>query len=77
MYGGRSQIGSDCRVDVRRPKPISVSEKTDELKDTVDYVSIYNIVNEEMQKRAKLFEMSIDRIIAKALEKHNDRMDKS
>ena len=49
-------IGSDCRVDVRLKADLSVSEKTDELKDTVDYVSIYNIVNEEMQKRAKLLE---------------------
>ena len=65
-----AQIGSDYRVDVRLKADLSVSEKTDELKDTVDYVSIYNIVNEEMQKRAKLLEVVVDRIITKALEKH-------
>ena len=66
-----AQIGSDYRVDVHLKADLSVSEKTDELNDTVDYVCIYNIVNEEMQKRAKLLEVVVDRIIGKALEKHN------
>lgn len=65
-----AKIGSDYRVDVRLKTDLSISEKTDDLNDTVDYVAVYNIVNQEMQKRAKLLEVVVDRIISRALEEH-------
>lgn len=65
-----SKIGSDYRVDVRLKTDLSVSEKTDDLKDTVDYVAIYNIVKEEMQVRAKLLEVVVNRIITRTLAEH-------
>ena len=65
-----SKIGSDYRVDVRLKADLSLSEKTDNLNDTVDYVAIYTIVNDEMQKRAKLLEVVVERIITRALKEH-------
>jgi dihydroneopterin aldolase len=62
------QIGSDYRVDLKVTADLFKSASTDDLADTVDYVSLNRIIKEEMAIRSKLLEhvaqRILDRIIA-------------
>ncbi len=58
-----TKIGSDYRVDLIVKTNLNTSSKTDSLNDTVDYVSLYKIVDEEMNIPSKLLETVIKRII--------------
>ena len=62
------QIGSDYRVDLKIKGDLSVSAKTDALKDTIDYVHLNRIVKEEMAIRSKLLETVAERILNRVLE---------
>ena len=64
------KIGSDYVVNVKVKTDLSKSVKTDNLADTVDYVSIYSIVKEEMTQRVKLLEVVVQKIIDRVLEEH-------
>lgn len=64
------KIGSDYIVHVEVKTDLSLSASTDELEDTVDYVSIYGIVYHQMKKRVKLLETIVQRIIEQLLEEH-------
>ncbi len=59
------KIGSDYRVDLEIKTDLRKSSLTDELKDTVDYVLLNQIVVEEMDIRAKLLEHVAHRIITR------------
>ncbi|GAA4051249.1 dihydroneopterin aldolase [Flavobacterium chungnamense] len=59
------KIGSDYRVDLEIKTDLRKSALTDELKDTVDYVLLNQIVVEEMDIRAKLLEHVAHRIITR------------
>jgi 7,8-dihydroneopterin aldolase/epimerase/oxygenase len=59
------KIGSDYRVDLEIKTDLRKSSITDELKDTVDYVLLNQIVVEEMDIRAKLLEHVAHRIITR------------
>lgn len=56
-------MGSKYVVNVVIDTDFSQAAETDELHDTVDYVTIYNIVKEEMAIRSKLIEHVGKRII--------------
>lgn len=56
-------IGSDYRVDIEVEADLSQSAKSDELKDTVDYVHLNHIVKTEMAVRSKLLEHVARRIL--------------
>lgn len=60
-----TEIGSNYRVDVRLEADLSVSSKSDDLRDTVDYVSVHAIVKEEMGVPSKLLEHVVQRIIVR------------
>ena len=60
-------IGSNYRVDVAVSANHDKSSKTDELKDTVDYVALNSIVVDEMGIPCKLLETVAQRIIARFL----------
>ena len=62
------KIGSDYRVDLKIKGDLSNSAKSDELKDTIDYVHLNHIVKEEMASRSKLLETVAERIINRVLE---------
>ncbi|MHA6278997.1 dihydroneopterin aldolase [Salinimicrobium sp. CAU 1759] len=62
------QIGSDYRVDLRVKGDLSLSAKTDDLKDTIDYVHLNKIVKEEMAIRSKLLETVAERILNRVLD---------
>jgi len=61
-------IGSDYRVDVSVEADLEKSSVTDDLEDTVDYVTLNAIVVEEMQIPAKLLEAVAKRIISRVFE---------
>jgi dihydroneopterin aldolase len=59
------RIGSDYRVDLEIKTDLRKSSVTDDLKDTVDYVLLNKIVEEEMAIRSKLLEHVSHRIITR------------
>lgn len=58
-----TKIGSDYRVDLEVKADLQTSAKTDDLKDTVDYVFLNRIIKEEMSKPSKLLETVAKRIL--------------
>ena len=60
-----SKIGSNYRVDLKVKTNLDKSCQTDDLNDTVDYVLLNNIVEEEMAIRANLLENVADRIVVR------------
>lgn len=58
-----AKIGSEYRVDIEIKADLSISAKTDELTDTVDYVHLNQIAQQEMAIRSKLLENVAQRII--------------
>ncbi|MCX8079655.1 MAG: dihydroneopterin aldolase [Bacteroidia bacterium] len=59
------KIGGKYRVNVEIEARVPEALKSDELTDTVDYVKIYEAVNEEMGKRSRLIEHVASRIMSK------------
>lgn len=55
-------IGGHYVVNVILKGDFSASTKSDELKDTADYILVYKIVKEEMAIRSKLIEHVAERI---------------
>jgi dihydroneopterin aldolase len=66
------KIGSDYLVNVVVDTDLTIFQN-DNLKDTVDYVSLYNIVKEEMGRRARLLEHVAERIVNRVLKDHPSR----
>jgi len=62
------KIGSEYRVDLSVKTNLSKSAKTDDLKDTVDYVHLNKIVKEEMAIRSKLLETVANKILKRILQ---------
>lgn len=58
-----SKIGSNYRVDLEIETDLSKSCASDNLSDTVDYVFLNKVVEEEMALRANLLEHVAQRII--------------
>jgi len=63
-----TKIGSDYRVDVEVEADLSQSAKSDQLKDTVDYVLLNRIVKEEMAVASHLLETVCERILVRFFE---------
>ncbi len=64
-----SKIGSNYRVDLEIETDLTKSEISDDLKDTVDYVLLNQIVVDEMAIRANLLENVARRIIDSSMSK--------
>ncbi len=62
-----AMIGSDYRVDLTVEANLLKSAASDDLMDTVDYVSLNRIVVEEMAVRSKLLEHVAKRILDRTL----------
>ena len=60
-----TRIGSDYIVNLKVTADLEKASSTDDLKDTVDYVHLQNIVKEEMSVPAKLLESVCTRIISR------------
>ena len=56
-------VGTNFSVDVELKTDLSISAKSDLLSDTIDYVAVSKIVQEEMAIRSKLIEHVAQRII--------------
>jgi len=60
-----AKIGSNYRVDLEIKTDLRRSSISDELKDTVDYVLLNQIVEDEMAIRSKLLEHVAQRILSR------------
>ena len=58
-------IGSCYIINLMVKTNLEKSSKSDNLNDTIDYSSLYNIVEEEMKIKSSLLENVVDRIINK------------
>ncbi|MFM7902874.1 MAG: dihydroneopterin aldolase [Bacteroidota bacterium] len=56
-------IGGEYLVDVTITKDLQLSMESDDLKDTVDYVMVSDVVREQMSIRSKLIEHVGGRIL--------------
>ena len=56
-------IGSEYRVDLWVDADLSVASKSDDLKDTPDYIVLHQIVVDEMKTPSRLLEHVAQRII--------------
>lgn len=65
-----TKIGSDYEINVTIEYDIKQSSDSDDLRHTLDYVSINAIVMEEMSVASKLLEHVVVRILEKIIEKH-------
>ena len=65
-----TKIGSDYEVNVVLEYDIKESSYSDDLKNTIDYVSINAIVKDEMSIPSKLLENVVARILDKIIETH-------
>jgi len=61
------KIGSEYSVNLTVKANLSPSAESDELKDTVDYVYLNQVVKEEMAIRSKLLEHVAERILNRIL----------
>ncbi|HLA54867.1 MAG TPA: dihydroneopterin aldolase [Flavobacterium sp.] len=60
-----SKIGSEYSTDLEIKTDLRKSSQSDELKDTIDYVFLNQIVKEEMAQRSNLLEHVAHRIITR------------
>lgn len=65
-----ARIGSEYRCDVDVSADLTASSYSDQLEDTVDYVSLTRIVKEEMQTRSALLEHVARRICERIMAEH-------
>ena len=63
------KIGSDYLVNLIVHADLSLSCESDELKDTVDYVALLDIVKNQIKMRANLLENVADRVVNKIISK--------
>ena len=61
------KIGSDYTVNLKVSSNLDLPAKSDDLNDAVDYVTLHQIVEEEMAVRSKLLENVADRIVTRIL----------
>lgn len=66
------KIGSDYIVNLEVETDMISSAKTDDIVDTVDYVSLNKIVKEEMSVSSKLLEHVAQRIIDRVLKQFSE-----
>jgi 7,8-dihydroneopterin aldolase/epimerase/oxygenase len=63
-----AKIGSEYRIDLKIKANLEKPAKTDNLKDTIDYVTLNQIVVDEMAIRSNLLEHVAKRIIDRIIE---------
>ena len=61
------KIGSNYLVNLIVHADLSMSCKSDKLKDTVDYVTLLDIVKNQMKMRSNLLENVADRVVNKII----------
>ncbi|HRY97846.1 MAG TPA: dihydroneopterin aldolase [Bacteroidales bacterium] len=66
-YHEERVIGTRFVLDLHFEAEVSDSRESDELKDTVNYLSVYSLVREEMGQDSKLLEHVASRILKRVL----------
>ena len=62
-YDEEKQIGNNFRVDINLWYDSSKAEKSDRLRDALDYQAVYNIVKKQMNIKCNLLENAAYRIL--------------
>lgn len=65
-----SKIGTHFRVQLRMKVDTTRAQMSDNIEDTVNYLSVYNTVKREMSKASHLLENVADRIASSVLEEY-------
>ena len=63
-----TKIGSDYIINLNVKADLQDAAISDQLRDTVDYVDLLKIVNEEMAINSKLLEHVAERIVSRVLQ---------
>tara|TARA_B100001769_G_scaffold180544_1_gene142599 strand:+ start:788 stop:1156 length:369 start_codon:yes stop_codon:yes gene_type:complete len=65
-------IGSEYLFQLEINTDLKKASKTDNLNNTIDYVSLYSIIHEEAIKRSKLLENVANKILDRIFRKHEN-----
>ena len=57
------QVGADFLIDLRVGYPLGKAMQSDEIGDTLNYATLYNLVAREMQQPSKLMEHVAGRMV--------------
>lgn len=71
-FDEESKIGTYFKVDLRMDVDTSKAQKSDNIDDTVNYLSVYGVVKEQMMQPSHLLEHVADRIAESVLEEFHD-----
>ena len=69
-FDEESKIGTRFCVNLRMELDTSRAQTTDNIDDTVNYLSVYQSVKSEMQKPSHLLENVADRIASRVMEEY-------
>lgn len=70
-YDEEKKIGNKFNVDLKIQTNSSLAAKSDNLEDALDYVSVYSVVREEMNKKCNLVENVTERIITQLFQNYS------
>ena len=62
-YQEEQVVGSKFLVSLTIEADLDLAARSDSLKDTINYFSVYRLVKEQMEKKSKLLENTAKRII--------------
>ncbi len=70
-FSEEQAIGTRFRVDLKIEVDTSIAQKTDNIGDTVNYLSVYQSVKKQMEIPSHLLENVADRIATDLIERYN------
>jgi dihydroneopterin aldolase len=63
VYEEEQNLGNRFQVDLRMEADLSLAATSDQIKDTIDYALVYEIVSSQMQIKTRLLETLGQRIL--------------
>lgn len=67
-FGEEREIGTHFCVDVKMQVDTAIAQRTDNIEDTVNYLSVYQSVKQQMMIASHLLEHVADRIASRVLD---------
>lgn len=68
-YKEEQHLGNRFQVDLRIEADLDMAFQSDDLNQTIDYVQVYHIIQEQMKEKFKLLETLAERIISEIRQK--------
>lgn len=69
-FDEEQKIGTNFRVDLRLKVNTTQAQRSDSINDTVDYLSVYQTVRQQMEIASHLLEHVADRIASRVLDEY-------